>query len=150
RNPRARRAGQRADPSVSGDNSMVRDPHDLAALMDRLDKLEDQNRRLRRALAFLLLLGSAGLWAGQGRLGPDAPQARAAEAKSKTVLTERLVLVDANGKPRAELGLDHGDPFFQLANGAGKAQIILRLGKEVAGINFLDEKGKQRASLGLG
>src|SRR5438094_759723 len=72
---------------------------DLAAVVARLERVENdnadlkrQNRRLKRAGVGLLLLGVAGLLAGAGQ-------------PAKTVEAEKFVLLDTFGRPRAVLGI---------------------------------------------
>ncbi len=110
---------------------------DLAAVMARLQELEQQNRRLRLAGVMVLILAAAGLLMGQVRPG-KAP---------KVIEAEKFILSDTGGKYRAELKtlvesnrnvvvLDLYDP---------QGTVLTRLG--TGGLFLLDRDAKSRIAL---
>jgi hypothetical protein len=92
---------------------------ELKVVIARLEKVEKENRRMKRAGALGLLAAGCVLVMGQAR-----PAARAVEAQS-------FILQDAGGVKRAELVLEAGAPGSQ-------ASPVLR---------FLDAKGGDTLSL---
>jgi len=74
---------------------------DLSVVIARLEKVEKENRRMKRAGLLCLLAAGCVLVMGQAR-----PAARAVEAQS-------FVLQDASGAKRAELVLEAGAPGSQ-------------------------------------
>jgi hypothetical protein len=99
---------------------------DWQAVLERLDRLERQNR-LWKGLALVLLVSlGAGVLMGGG--DPPAPPLLAAR---------KLQLLDGNGKARAELALNrHGQPTLFFYDGNGKERAELGLGKD-GGPEFL-------------
>jgi hypothetical protein len=110
------------------------------SLSARVERLERQNRRQR----WLLL----GLPAVALLLGASAAQV--ADWKGKSVTTEKLILVDGDGKERGALYVHKGEPVLELYN--KDHSLLLNAGKSpdngVAFIQFFDEKGKFKGGVG--
>jgi hypothetical protein len=109
-------------------------------LESRIDRLERQNRRQRWLLlglpAIALLLG--------------ASAAQVADWKGKSVTTEKLILVDGDGKERGAMYISKGEPVLELYN--ADHSLILNAGKspdnKVGFIQFFDDKGKFKGGVG--
>ena len=105
----------------------------VEALAARVDRLERENRRLRRGGAAALLGLAAALVMGQAPRGGNA----------RTVEAERFLLRDASGKARAELAIQpDGSPYLEFRDGAGNARAGLGLQGETAHLGLTDKKGK--------
>ncbi len=104
-----------------------------ATIDGRLQRLERQCTRLKLALIALPLVAVI--------LGAAA--ADMADWKGKSVSTEKLTLVDSNGKPRAVLQLTAEGPSLSLLND-DQSQLVL-IGKSkstrVGAIYFYDDRG---------
>lgn len=100
---------------------------------ERLLRLERQCTRLKLALIALPLVA--------GLLGAVA--ADVADWKGKSVTTEKLTLVDSNGKARAVLQLSAEGPTFGLLN-EDQSQLVT-IGKSkstrVGAVYFYDDRG---------
>ena len=100
---------------------------------ERLQRLERQCTRLKLALIALPLVA--------GILGAAA--ADVADWKGKSVTTEKLTLVDANGRARAVLQLSAEGPTFGLLN-EDQSQLVT-IGKSkntrVGAVYFYDDRG---------
>jgi len=81
--------------------------NELTPFVERLERLERQNRLLKRAGVIGLFLVGSLLWMGQTR------PVRMLEA-------QRFVLRDANGKRQAELGQIDGSPALVFFDSAGR------------------------------
>lgn len=98
----------------------------------RLQRLERQCAQLKLALLALPLVA--------GILGAAA--ADMADWKGKSVTTEKLTLVDANGRSRAVLQVDTDGPTFRLLN--EDQSFLISIGKSksrIGAINFFDDRG---------
>ena len=136
---------------------------DLQAIVERLEGLERENRRLKRAGLAVLFLAAAGLLLGQAR-------------PSRTVETEKFVLKDVSGNTRAMLGLVEGNallvlygsqsdmkkgvlaevgagptgPFLWLFDTQSVLRARLELGAGDPSHSFFDVDGKPRTEMGSG
>jgi len=112
----------------------------LKSLESRVEGLERQNRRLR----WLLL----GLPVVVALLGASAFQV--SEWKGKSVTTEKLILLDGDGKERGALYVHKGEPVLELYN--KDHSLILNGGKSpengVGFIQFFDGQGKFKDGVG--
>jgi hypothetical protein len=133
---------------------------DLAAVVQRVERVEQQNRRLKSAVILVLLLGCAGVLMGQ------------AQPRSRTVEAEAFVLRDAAGKARAGLEMApdgsvalalydqagasraavrvkaDGSPDVTLIDQAARIRAVLRVEPTGSpGLVLFDETGKPRATL---
>jgi hypothetical protein len=103
---------------------------DYSALLERLQKLESENRRMRRfgtlvlvAIAVLILMGQA---------GKSGTPNRALHADS-------LVIRDATGNVRIELGLlDGHSPVLRMYGGTDykRASLLLTSDQKGSGLTF--------------
>jgi hypothetical protein len=106
----------------------------------RLDRLEKQNRWLRRSLVVALTVAGVAWLTGQSPPGQAQPR------QDRTVEAERFVLLDATGKKRAVLGAEKlpnqevpGSPGLYLFDDEGNVRIVLNTTKEGgAGIAVCD------------
>lgn len=112
----------------------------LKTLESRIEGLERQNRRLR----WLLF----GLPAVAALLG--AATAQVVDWKGKSVTTEKLILLDGEGKERGALYVHKGEPVLELYN--PDHSLLLNAGKSpdngVGFIQFFDSQGKFKGGLG--
>ena len=92
----------------------------LEAQTRRLDRLEREARRWRRACKGALALCGVLLFTGQS-------------GDPRTVEAERFVIRDASGAVRGELGVNGRDARLLLANGEGNARMLLTLAAFCAG-----------------
>jgi hypothetical protein len=95
----------------------------------RIDRLEEQNRRLKHgALVCVLLLTCAGLMA-QTKKRPAAvpPPPPPAPRGPRTVEAEAFILKDADGRVRAELSMAGTGPSLKLRDATGSALVTLSL-----------------------
>jgi hypothetical protein len=110
------------------------------SLESRVEALERQNRRLRRMLfglpALALLLG--------------ASAAQVADWKGGSVTTEKLILVDGDGKERVALFVHKGEPVLEVYN--KDHSLLMNAGKSpdngVGFIQFFDSQGKFKGGVG--
>src|SRR5712691_2469647 len=149
---------------------------DLGAVLERLERIEKENRKLKRAGAGVLVLLGAVFLMGQSYVqharaedaDDDSAGARRVEAQSFVVRdakgniraffgmrpdgTMGLDLSDASGALHASLGLsDDGAPSLDLGDGALRNRISLSLASDGAPqLLMRDEEGEVRAQLALG
>lgn len=122
---------------------------------ERLEKLERELSRARTRFRWLVVgaglcvMSVAVIYAFgqyQTTFTPRAP--RATEA-SKELRATNFVLEDANGKPRASLGMDGDGLELRLKYGNGNIGIALCLHDDKVVLSLSDNNGKPRAVLGL-
>jgi hypothetical protein len=114
----------------------------------RLDRLERESRRWRRAA-----LGSWLAIAALLLLGQSQPRATKPASPVRTVEAERFVLRDARGRTGAILGWEADDtPRLALHDPGGQARAVLTVGAGGApGLTLLDADGATiRAALVVG
>ncbi len=108
----------------------------LGTLSERLDRLEQENRWLRR-LAALSLSGLAVCFAVAGGLRP-----------SGEIAARRFVVQDAHGRARAVLGLqEDGQPGVALLDGKGRTQVALRTSDDHS--SWLEFRDRDRLRMAL-
>jgi hypothetical protein len=106
---------------------------DVASLVDRLDALERENRRWKKAvLLAAILIAVAAI------LGMSPPPA-------KTLDLEVLRIVDGHGKARAVLGMGDEGPTLSLFDDKGRLRANLGLQKEGPSLDLLDTAESPRA-----
>lgn len=113
-------------------------PTVVDALVERIDRLERENRRFRRAAAVVALGIAAAFLMGQ-----TAPRSPAVE-------TQKLVLKDKRGKVRAVLGAFSDDEPYGLLVFDANQRIRAKLGLEEDGTPLLslsDAGGAERVTL---
>ena len=117
----------------------MREPHFLT-LTERLDRLERENRRWRRAGAGVLIVIAAFALMGQ-----------AIQGVPKAMEAERFVLRDTGGRVRAALGMEaDGSVGLWLLDSAGKTRAGVGVSREGSPVMALaDQTGKSRLSLTL-
>ena len=107
---------------------------DLQAIVERLEKLEAQNRRMKQAGAVALILAVAMVVMGQG-------------PTSRTVEANEFLLKDANGKVRGRWSLRAHGPGFALLDANDKERVALDVLDAGAGLTLSDASGRQRTHL---
>jgi hypothetical protein len=112
---------------------MTPETTDLHAITQRLDRLETQNRWLKRLGAIVLVALGAVIAMGQ------APAKR-------TVVADEFVLKDSSGMKRAVLELERGQPTLTLFDANGKDRTLLGTGF----MSFMDSNNVPRALFGVG
>ena len=127
-------------------------PHELRAegrIVERLEQLERDNRRLRRYTTVMLIvvamalgLGTALLWYSVRSGLPGSPQ---------TVSARQFVLRDANGRVRGAWGVDDsGAVRLALSDEGERQRVRLSLLQDgSAGLSFADSADRKLAVLGL-
>lgn len=141
---------------------MTPQTQDWQTVVGRLERVERENRRLKR-VGVAVLAGIAAVVL----MGQAVPGRRDLEAQSFTLLDSTghlqarlgmlaggaaLQLFDQNGQGRAALSVrPDGTPLLSLADGTGKGGATLAVGadRETA-LLLRDPDGKVRATLGLG
>lgn len=115
---------------------------EFGALLSRVERLEKENRRLKRgALAFLLAIASVGVMAqtkqtapsSSQRRRPPAPAPAPAPAGPTAVEAQSFILKDSNGRVRAELGLTGSSPSLKFKDENGSALVTLALNSDAPG-----------------
>ncbi len=120
------------------------------SLLARIERLEQQNRRLKRgALLGLLALASIAVMAQTqtprkpatkppaSAKAPAAPAAPSAPALPKNIEAESFILKDAAGMVRAELSMGGTGPSLKLRDTAGTALVTLALNDAAPGGPYL-------------
>ena len=113
--------------------------HESTSLECRIASLEASGRRLKLALVFLPVLALV--------LGAAANDA----IKTKLVSTEKLVIVDDSGKPKAAFFCNaQGDPNLEFYNSDGS--LLLNLARSddngIGCIQFFSKEGKFKGGAG--
>ena len=134
------RLGYTARNARRGGGYLTTDRTGAIAVTERSDRLERQNRRLRFGLIAIAL--------GFGAMFLTA----AMPSNMQTVTAQKFVLVDANGKVRADLRLStFGQPYFSLYDASGRLRADLGLDSGgYPDFSLYDASDKLRAGLGLG
>jgi len=94
---------------------MTRTEFDVADLVERVRKLERQNRRWKLASLFLLFVIASSLATGlvaQERIEPPLMRAKTVEAQS-------FLLKDSDGIIRGQMNMRSGRPTFELYDKSG-------------------------------
>jgi len=123
----------------------------LAALVDRVEKLERQNRRWKHlGLLFLLIAGSGFLLAQVPRKALSAAPTQAVQAATyDTLVVHRLELRDKAGKLRGVWAVEADKASLDLYDTAGKRRAGLSVTADGPGLWLYDPAGKIRADLGV-
>ena len=90
----------------------------IMELESRVDRLERENRRLKRLGVTALVV--AGLIVGLGQARPRQPE---------EVRATKFVLVDEGGQQRATLGIENGGPALVLEDTTGRGVVQLQVPK---------------------
>ncbi|MCJ7503363.1 MAG: hypothetical protein MUP80_09950 [Acidobacteriia bacterium] len=128
---------------------MQHETPEFSAVLARLDKLEKQNRRLKRlALLCLLIAGSGFLLAQVPRKALSAAPTQAVQAATyDTLVVHRLELRDKAGKLRGLWTVEAEAPFLELYDTAGKPRARLGVVLKFPAVMLYDAAGKLRAGL---
>jgi hypothetical protein len=139
---------------------MTSEASDTRMILDRLDRLEKQNVRLKLALTLCTIVAGCLIFTG-ARFG-----------KGRTVTARRIVLKDETGTTRAILGMRSagpglalydasGDnlealltvletgPVLSLYDANGATRVLLGVTPKGATLAFNDRRGKLRAEMGF-
>jgi hypothetical protein len=108
---------------------------DMQAIVERLAKVEKQNRRLRGA--GLLVVGLA---CSIVLMGQSAPTSRTLEAQA-------FILTDAQGRTRASLRTLTDGPHLALFDANGKLRVDLGVSVDGPVLQLLDQNGNFRVAL---
>ena len=115
---------------------MATQPSDIAGILARLERVERQNRWIKRVgVVVVILVGATFLMGAQAQRGETE--------------AERFVVKDKNNNFRAVLGMSKGKaeaPWLLLTDEKGKGRTMLFPGR----LDLADENGKRRASLFVG
>jgi hypothetical protein len=139
------------------------DEPNLAALTQRVERLERTTQRWKRLTSFtLVLLGIIVLLGATTSQKPKIPselraqrfvlvdKARRARAEFAVVSDNQpgLVLSDNAGRPRLTLSLtQYGEPTLSFADAGGTRRIVLGLDLYGTLLRFTDDSGNLRAAL---
>jgi len=115
--------------------TMAPEEQDLRFIVERLQKVEKENRALKRfGLGFILLIGAA-VTMGQAR-------------PSRTAEAEQFVVKDPQGRMRAMLGFSRGAPMLDFYDNAGVLRESLMVGANgIPGLTLFDAAGNQTVGL---
>jgi hypothetical protein len=117
---------------------MTRQLPDVGTLVERMARLEKENRRTKQLCAVLLILISALVLMGQA-------------SPNRTVEANEFILRDEQGRTRAWLHMEADGPYFTLTDASGKGRLGLTVREtEGTGISMYDPYGKIRVALGEG
>jgi hypothetical protein len=109
---------------------------ELNLLAERIANLEKQNRLFKRiGILLILVLGAVSLVAAQER------------GRGPVIEAERFVLKDANGRIRADLGLDKAGVRLLLNDENEKMRLNAAVFAEGPGMALFDENGAVRFSV---
>ena len=133
---------------------------EIRELTRRIDLLETQNRRMKKAAAVILITAAATLLMGQIpqqpiRLPPNTP-ARGVEglqtppaSDEGRLRAQAFVLVDDKGKERASLVTDgSGSVFLVMFDKDGRPRADMQVTNYGPSINFYDPSAKTRLVMG--
>jgi len=122
---------------------------------ERLEKLERELSRARTRFRWLVvgaglcIISVAVIYAFGQYQTTFIPRAPRAAETSKEIRANNFVLEDANGKPRASLGMDEDGLELRLRYGNGNIGAALCLHDDKVVLSLSDNNGKPRAVLGL-
>jgi hypothetical protein len=135
--------------------------NEQGAILERLEKLERQNRRMKLAGLGAMVIAGAFVLMGQASGPRTPPEVRAksfvlVDAKGETrarlymsasAKGPELTLLDANGNARAEMDAFSDSPELALSDAKGKVRARLVAWPDGPGLALSDAKGKVRARL---
>ena len=110
------------------------EPAERSTVIERLEELEKQNRRMKHVGTIAVIVAGVALLMGQA-------------AQKKTVEANEFILRDTNGKIRAKLDIFAGGPHLDLFDAAGTVRVSLNNSKDGTGLGLFDAAGKIRAGL---
>jgi hypothetical protein len=108
---------------------------ELQRIVARLERVEEENRRLKRGVVVLLVLAGAALLMGQ-------------RPPNRTIEAEKFLLKDANGRVRARLDMEQADrPTLALLDARGFPLVSLGAG-ETPSMTLWKNGGGQQVQIG--
>ncbi len=107
---------------------------EIQSIVERLEKVEKQNRQMKRVALGASLLAVA--FAVMGAQGSPRP-----------VVAERFVVVDANGTERAVLGMAERGPALRLYDAKGKKRAEWESEPEETSLLFYGKRGNEQVAL---
>ena len=109
---------------------MCRTTQEKDLIVSRIERLEEQNRKLKRGtLVCLVIIASIGLMGQTQRKSRRAPAPSPAPAPAvpKKIEAETFILKDSAGRVRAELSMGGTGPSFRLLSQSGSALVTISL-----------------------
>ena len=103
-------------------------PEEYAVLVERLERVERSNRRLRLMAVLLFMILSAAVLMG-------------ASLGERVVNADAFTLTGPRGEPRAMLGMTPEEPMFILYDPAGNARLWMGVVDDAPGIVLFDAAG---------
>jgi hypothetical protein len=133
---------------------MTRDIRESVSLLQRLEKVERENRHFK-VLGTVMLLGMAGVLClglasnPSKKLEAEVLVLKSAQGKSQMILDAgvdgpALTILDKNGKLRVNLGVGQDGPALDLLDAAESPRAQLMITEDQGPLlNFYDSKGTQ-------
>ena len=118
---------------------------------ERLDKIEKELHQARRFNCWLLAVAGLAVlaWVMSSSLGARTVGAQTSAPAMKVLSANKFVVQDANGVPRAVLGVDEHGSGLTLCDEDGRPRAALAMAKTAPVLSFFTEKGVARATLSL-
>jgi hypothetical protein len=112
---------------------------ELAAILARLERLERENRWLKRAAVVLVVLAGTGLLTAAQNTSKD-----------KVMQGQRFSLRDASGNERAWLGMGKaGGPQLRFLDANGDERAAFEMANNAMTLQLLDAKGNLQTGVSL-
>jgi len=114
-----------------------------AAIHERIERIEKQNRRLKNTM-FLLVLSFLALAVMGAKAGPN-------DGHFRQIIAERISFVDGAGQERMLIGSSEEGTGIKVLNKAGKKVLGIGIAGDEGGSGILvnDKEGRPRIGLGL-
>ena len=116
---------------------MTSDTPNMLNIVERLEKVERQNRRMKQAGVAILVCCIAALVMGQA-----SPNSRILDA-------EELIIRDKAGNIRAMLSVSEKGPSLYLSGAKGNPLVMLSVSEKGPSLYLSDANGKLRVSLSV-
>ncbi len=95
--------------------------HEQSDLIDRINKLENQNRRIRTFLAGLVITAL-----GLATIGAAVPESsKPDDIRVEQIQARSLIISDNEGRDRLILQVERGEPALKMLNHKGQQQVFL-------------------------
>ena len=116
----------------------------MKSIEERINELEKSIRHYRVMVLILILFLAVGIWAG-----PFLANAKAGKDIEKVIRTQRLEIVNTQGKPQAVMMVpENNELIFSIFNIKGKPLIALYIKKDEPRMDLFDAQGNTRTALG--
>jgi len=114
-----------------------------AALHERIERIEKQNRRLKKTM-FLLVVSLLALAVLGAKSGPN-------DGHFRQIIAERISFVDGTGQERMLIGSSEEGTGIRILNKAGKKALGIGITGDEGGSGILvtDKEGRPRIGLGI-